>query len=63
MVKKGETVDMVMVVVPTREVTARVEAVMGTGEVTMVPMVVEVTVGVEAATPRKRFGRPFLVRV
>ena len=60
---KGETVDLVMVAVPTRKVTTRVEAVMGAVKVAMILMAVVVTVGVEVAKPRAKFGKPFLVRV
>ena len=60
---KGETVEMVMVEVPTREVTTQVEAVVGTGKVAVIPMAVEVTVVVEVANPLTKFGSPFLVRM
>jgi hypothetical protein len=63
MVNKGETVDLVMVAVLTREVTTLVEAVMGAVKVAMILMAVVVTVGVEVVKPRAKFGRPFLVRV
>ena len=60
---KGETVEMVMVEVQAREVTTQVEAVVRTGKVAVIPMVVEVIMVVEAATPLTKFGSPFRVRM
>ena len=60
---KGGTVEMVMVEVQAREVTTQVEAVVGTGKVAVIPMVVEVIMVVEVATPLTKFGSPFRVRM
>ena len=55
---RGETVEMVMVEIPTREVIIQSEAAVATGKVAVIPMAVEVTVVVEVVNHLAKFGSP-----
>ena len=60
---RGETVEMVMVEIPTREVMIQVVAVVATGKVAVIPMAVEVRMVVEVVNHLTMFGSPFQVRM
>ena len=63
MVDRGETVEMLMVEIPTRDVMIQVVAVVATGKVAVIPMAVEVKVVVGVVNHLTTLGSPFQARI